>query len=325
MIKRHQGATPSTRGVLFLRVLLLGGVLLGLTNCGGGVTPQSSSGPRYRESKQIMYNAGAVSGYVQFVYTQANNKPSSMNFYIPIPSPPPVNAQGPDGIWFTSDDIITSHAQFTYTASGEFSRIVDYDDYNRVTGVPYSTPVISQHSDFTYDMNNNLISQISYNAPGPDGLWFNADDVVVSSDVYTNSNLNPQGKPQFVRWDSTSGGPTATTCQLLTYNAGGQVIQREYYSQGTDLTCFTGDDFILSYDQTAYNTINQVLSDISFSGPGADFAWFNTDDAVSSFTKPPVLDASGYVTNLQYWFAGPDGIRNTADDSLFLEITYQAY
>ncbi|MDH4120539.1 MAG: hypothetical protein OEV94_02390 [Deltaproteobacteria bacterium] len=325
MIRRHQGAAPTTRGAQLLRVLVLGGVLLGLTNCGGGVTPQSSSGPRYRVTKVLNYNAGMISAYYQFVYTQATNKPSSINFYIPIPGPTPVNPQGPDGIWFTSDDIITSHAQVTYTASGEFSRIVDFDHYNPATGVPYTTPVISQHSDYTYDVNNNQISQISYNGPGPDGLWFNADDVIVSSEVYTNSNLNAQGKPLHIEWISTFGGFTTKTCQVVSYNAGGQVTLTDYYSQGTDLTCFSPDDFLVSYNQTAYNSISQILSDISFSGPGTDGLWHNTDDAVSSYTKPPTLDASGYVTNLQYWTAGADAIRNTADDSLSSEDIYQSY
>jgi hypothetical protein len=83
---------------------------------------------------------------------------------------------GADGLPFTADDVLDSYVEITRDGRGNVTRLVRYQ---RPSGSASSAPiVVDSYTVSTYDAHDNLVQATIYTDPGPDGIWFTADDVV---------------------------------------------------------------------------------------------------------------------------------------------------
>jgi hypothetical protein len=148
--------------------------------------------------------------------------------------------------------------------------------------------------------------------PGPDGQWGTADDVLGSY-------------------------------SLTTTRADGAQLTADYIDAGADGQWFTADDVQYSGEILACSADGLACSDVDYSGPGPDGLWFTADDVRTGestrttytpdgalLTELDIFDASGagelvvYTYNadgtlaqtVNYSDPGPDGVWNTADDTI---------
>lgn len=102
---------------------------------------------------------------------------------------------GPDGLLFTSDDVQTGRTQNLFDADGRWSdnlvfdaddQLVEHHVLERATSglilriVSYGPDpdVPETYTTYAYDAQGNRVSELGFLSPGPDGIWFNADDPV---------------------------------------------------------------------------------------------------------------------------------------------------
>ena len=83
---------------------------------------------------------------------------------------------GPDGVFFTADDVLTSYSEITRDPRGNVQRVAFFDiPFGSPTG---TAPTLSTYLVYTYDAHDNVVQRTAYTGPGVDGVWFTADDDV---------------------------------------------------------------------------------------------------------------------------------------------------
>jgi hypothetical protein len=109
------------------------------------------------------------------------------------------NYDGPgmDGIWFTGDDILDWTSERNYYPNGKLKSHIESDgdeDYYFYNASNVCTRWVRKKNgetlgyyDFIYDSNNNLKETLLYYKPGPDGIWFNSDDLLYKRYVFEDS------------------------------------------------------------------------------------------------------------------------------------------
>ena len=129
---------------------------------------------------------------------------------------------GPDGVWFTSDDVFSQSTRNTYLGGNRVR--------NTIYGGPgldltWYTPddAIVQYEQDTYDINGNVVKMVIYDGIGTDNIWFTGDD-------------------------------TARLYRLYNYDTNGNRVYRYTYQPGADGVAFTADD--IKTEERRYDTSN---------------------------------------------------------------------
>lgn len=214
---------------------------------------------------------------------------------------------GPDGTWFTTDDIA-----------------LEYQIYfnNNQDNILYSTG--PDHIPFTSDdyiegywTNIGGYSGKWCNGPGPDGIWFTADDHVEHAerwDIKPNLIYSNQGS------DGTwlTGDDIQSGYYQDTLDAYGDITKRiRYGGKGLDNTWQTADDTL---GQDWFGTYWKA--DYDGDKQGIYWAWthyssYDSNDNLREF-RLHVFSAGSKFYTREYLFtnAGPDGVMFTGDDPL---------
>jgi hypothetical protein len=290
----------------------------------------------YSEGKEMVvyYGAGAdgawftgddsVSGYTVIKYN-SDGSVSSIASY---------NSAGPDGTWFTADDVYTDYSTYLYDANGNMTRQA-HSNGAGPDGIPFTAddPAITvagssangtytssyspgvTYTTMTYDTNNRPTSWASYEDPGPDGIWFTADDICRSS---STTDYDQGGKMLRQSFTSTgSHGFRFTSFHSFDYDAKGNLVRYvDYNDAGPDGIRFTADDKLSGYSSYVLNDAGKPLRVISYFDPGPDRVWFTADDRVSGYSDYS-YDSSGNQVRMASYSPWPDGIKMTADDRPF--------
>lgn len=219
------------------------------------------------------------------------------------------NDPGPDGVWFTLDDVYRYYITNLYDADGRLVRSASsrgagadgipftVDDSYLTVEVSTDGSTLNQvrtsigaviYEGYSYDAEGNLLRSVDYEDPGPDGVWFTADDKILNSTTFT---LNAAGKPAR------------------------RII---YGGAGPDGVWFTDDDlFNGHYTDYSYDTGgNEVQTVDFFSGP--DSVPFTADDQAYSY-RVSTYDANSGISSEAEYYSGPDGVLFTADDWLMMK------
>lgn len=257
--------------------------------------------------KTVYYNSatGQPSGWYQYVL-DANGRLSKSLYY---------NAVGPDGNWFTNDDVVSSRYDLNYSADG---RILDQRFYQQGPDGIWNTPddVLRNFYKFGYDAQGRQTEQTRADAPGPDNQWGTADDPVAALYLYTYA-------PKRLRmaYYDTAGNdgvwrtPDDHTANytVYTFDDNGSYTRYAYYSAGADGLAETSDDACNSYTDNEYNQNFQQEYSIGRTA-GPDNVFLTADDGYSYIGKYE-YDAKGVMVNyVQFTTPGPDGVWRTADD-----------
>jgi|GEM_PF-6882386 len=96
-----------------------------------------------------------------------------------------VYALGPDGEWFSADDVLARNVSTTFNAQGNLTGYVDSlapgPDGQWFTADDQMNYVYSA----VYDLSGQILSAASHGAAGPDAEWLTADDVIRYYETYT--------------------------------------------------------------------------------------------------------------------------------------------
>ncbi len=263
--------------------------------CGGSKDGDEKEGASFHDrpariSQRVQYAAGRdgafgtaddlVTGYNHVTY-QANGDPAQDAWYYGA------DPKGPDGKWFTADDVpggYWSQPGSTYgwstRAPGADGRWFTADD-----------PVTDWES-FGATVDGIALNPL-YDGPGPDGEWFTADDVVSGY------------HERFV-------------------DAAGAEIQRVTYAgPGADGEWFTPDDVIdagAGYWKATYSHGNTRWASwdrqVNYVGPGLDGVWLTDDDVVGTCITHAFADDSQYWTTETVYSPGANGVCFDADDTI---------
>jgi hypothetical protein len=175
-----------------------------------------------------------------------------------------------------------------------------------------------------------------FSAPGPDGVWGTADDVIRERDVM---HLDGAGRTTVMDWFTGAGldGVWATGDDLEThryisrFDGNGLLVERgEYYQPGADQVWGTPDDAQIGDETFTYDVAGRTHLQIGHDGAGADAQWGTTDDRIGlhleyHYTASGVLEwiivymgpGDQVVRNVFSYTAGPDGhiTKVTVNDS----------
>ncbi len=133
--------------------------------------------------------------------------------------------------------------------------------------VRYAQGRIISYTIHEYGPNGKVAKVVEYAAPGPDGQWFTADDVIEKYHVRYYD-----GKGRFVK---------AVEC----------VLSRQ--GKGADGRWFTDDDAISSVKVFSYDSRGLINKTYKYTGEGPDGAWFTDDDLMQYYTCRFYRDMNG--------------------------------
>lgn len=216
------------------------------------------------------------------------------------------NDAGPDGQWNTGDEFNVAGAFYTYAAAGLEELVqVSYgadgmmgtaDDALLATytyfydGQDLHTGYCDGSICGQQTLNGGERQYLTNVAPGADGIWMTADDVLGPEWIREIVSADGTWSTQETHELAADGTPTVTPTSLNAY-----------------FDVFVIDDFT-----------SEVRS---YLGPGADGIWRTADDLGNTFTTI-TYDAGGLRETMVVSFAGPDGLLDTADDVLYQEFFY---
>ncbi|MDX1810343.1 MAG: hypothetical protein R3240_00225 [Gammaproteobacteria bacterium] len=133
-----------------------------------------------------------------------------------------------------------------------------------------------------YDYNANQLTRVTwYSAPGPDGLWQTADDVVGS--YHDHASPEPG------------------------------VLYTLYRGPGADQTWFTTDDEILYYHKLFSDANGAVIGIATYTLAGDDGIWFTDDDFIGWINTETTT--GNETRRAMYLGAGPDNDWRTLSDN----------
>ena len=221
---------------------------------------------------------------------------------------------GPDGAWFTTDDVAGRHDSNIWDERGNLIRQVYYVN-NGADGVSWTADdgvdgYLVKH----FDENNNLFEQLSYFDPGPDNLWFTSDDKKGSG---YKAFYDANGK--LLR--AVSGGIDSNGIYVddkwhasYDYEVKGNRTRETFHRQaGGDGIWFTDDDEVSPYTAYVYDVNGNIIREIDYTGShGLDGKLFTPDDGVSSHTSF-TFDANNKKTK-EIYYATTDGVDQDSND-----------
>lgn len=211
------------------------------------------------------------------------------------------NHPGPDNIWYTEDDAsgrvaLGRAVNFPYSDT-----LLEYEGASE--GAILVLPCLDPGSDdmpFTaddqpgctagyqvvvLDGEDNRGQVVTYDAAGPDGLWFTADDRVKN---YT----------------------------LLTYNGTGVGVASVVYNgKGSDNLWFTEDDAVQLHTLTQLGDDYKPRYTATYNAYGGDSNWFTADDVVQSWTYYGYDAEGNNILVATHTNKRNDGLWFTADDT----------
>lgn len=264
------------------------------------------------EAKSVFYRDGLVSNYWMATYDIDGRLIRWADNRTP----------GPDGVWFTSDDVAGRHYYNTWDGRGNLTREVDYSN-NGPDGISWTADDgVDGYQVRHFDENNNLSERLSYFDPGPDNLWFTPDDKKGSDyKVFYDTN----GK--LIRAVDGSVGSDGVYADMwhasYGYDAWGNRTRETFHTQaGADSAWFTDDDEVLSYKAYVYDANGNIIREINSTGSrGLDGKLFTPDDEVFDHTSF-IFDAKNNKIKQIYYRAGIDGVAQISDDTITGYVSY---
>jgi len=160
-------------------------------------------------------------------------------------------SSGPDSNWSTlSDNEIGHYVQSIPNAFGKFERRTFYFNPG-ADGIRFTEDdEVGFYHDYLYDANQLFIQSVKYGEAGTDATWFTADDKI-------------------------------TQCHSNEFNAINEMSHTVGTLAGADAICFTLDDEINFYWDYDYDINGHFILSKTYTGPGLDLDWFNSDDVLS--------------------------------------------
>ena len=225
-------------------------------------------------------------------------------------------AAGPDGNWFTADDVAQGHSEYFFNAAG---LQVEYRSYDAGPDTIWNNgdDRIVYLAKYEVDSMGRPTGYTSSQGAGPDAMWGTADDMLTSVQTYTYAS----GKTTSIYYNGPGTDNVWKTaddrCSSYTENtldARGNATRYTNFAPGPDNLAKTSDDVVQGYSDYAFDANGQFVSYRYYNAPGPDGTWFTSDDVTSGLQKQDV-DANGFETASRYYSGpGPDGVWNTGDD-----------
>lgn len=197
---------------------------------------------------------------------------------------------GQDGIAFTADDSATG------CSAGGYQIIIIDGQGNRGQVVSYNNPgpdalwftaddKVQNYVLTTYNSTGISLGSAVYNSAGADGLWFTEDDPLLQHSLF---QLDENYKPLY----------------MATYNL-----------PGNDYTWFTADDVVSAWSYFGYDENGNSVLVANHTNKGSDGVWFTADDHATGVIS--LKDDNGnVVVSASLSKMGPDGIWLTGDEQL---------
>lgn len=217
--------------------------------------------------------------------------------------------EGQDGTWLTADDARSSVSGYRYDADGKVTRAVRVDSVD-------GEATAHEWSEQRYAANGALLAALSFRAPGPDDLWFTADDVAGHCDIQRAElpgQVHAVASGADNRW-CTDDDQVASYRRDRSYADGWAHIY--VAGAGADGVWLTDDDAIEAISRYWRDEVGNRLRHVKWVGAGADGRWLSADDvpALYSTYRYDVQGLPAVATHFQG--AGPDGVWFTADDAV---------
>ncbi len=226
---------------------------------------------------------------------------------------------GPDGMFFTVDDIAASNSivwQADTDATGRDARITAYYD-SGVDGI-WETPddTVAWRDDIIQNAADFTSTTVRY-IPGNDGKWFTDDDVVAN---YVMEKYDASGRLLNSDYAVSPGadgvwftGDDAFNSKFRqSYADDGSLVQADFLYSSRDTGWAQFD--LMYYDQYDYNADAQLTRSSRFNGSGPDNTWYTSDDVLQSLTMSEYDTNGNRLSTTSIRGAGVDGQWNTPDD-----------
>ncbi len=215
---------------------------------------------------------------------------------------------GPDGLWFTNDDIVNSYVTVTTDVNIPQTATAVYDGEG-ADGIWFTNDdVVDSHSQQLLGDNYQPLYSASYNLAGSDTDWFTADDNVSGYGYY---GYNDDGDLLIVANHNGIGfdgewftGDDFVSAQVsLTDDNGNVIISAQMSSMGADGKWLSGDEQLYGYSYRVYDDESRLIQRADMGSKGADDLWFTSDDLPTAsynyWTRE--LDTEGRVLKQLYY------------------------
>ncbi|MEK9712001.1 MAG: carboxypeptidase-like regulatory domain-containing protein [Thalassolituus sp.] len=190
---------------------------------------------------------------------------------------------GPDGLWFTNDDLVNSYVTVTTDLSIPQTVTAVYDGEG-TDGLWFTEDdVVDSHIQQLLGDNYQPLYSANYNLAGSDSTWFTADDYVSGYGYYGYND------------------------------AGDLLIVANHNGMGFDGEWFTSDDFVSAMISLTDDNGNVIIS-ANLSGMGADNKWLSGDDKLFGYSYRTYDENSHQTRNADMGNKGADGLWFTSDD-----------
>ncbi|MCB1836342.1 MAG: hypothetical protein KDH99_01865, partial [Alcanivoracaceae bacterium] len=253
---------------------------------------------------------------------------------------------GPDAIWFTEDDVAGVHylGKVVYFPNGA---LLEYEGASEgavliipcldpgTDGLPFSAddkPGCSLgYQVAVLDGADNRGQVVTYDAAGPDGLWFTADDRVKNYTLVTYNGTGVGVASVLYNGDGADNiwFTADDDVQLHTLTKLGDDFKPRYTAtynnRGVDSTWFTADDVVQSWTYYGYDANGNNILVATHASKGSDGIWFTADDSATATIS--LKDDNGYPMlsgQITSGGMGPDGRWLSGDETLF-GYTYNEY
>lgn len=208
------------------------------------------------------------------------------------------SAPGVDGLWFTSDDVVSSRSKMVFdSATGVPLQMIHYNSPGADLIWNTADDQIEQYTQYEF-LNGLLLSAQHYQSAGVDGVWFSADDL--PSHV-TRYEYDQQSMLSTVKQYSNSGvdGIWLTADDIMnayqTYSYDASTIKRiTYDGMGKDGIWLNNDDTVAGYTVFEKDALRQKIVARVVSSAGVDNVWFNEDDPIQTQSTIDLPDVEGF-------------------------------
>ena len=253
---------------------------------------------------------------------------------------------GPDGEWYTADDIAGSRNGGAVVAFPQ-GTVLEFEGASE--GAIMSIPCLDPGSDgiaFTeddfpgcplgyqiivIDGEGNRGQVVTYKYSGADGVWFTDDDVVDSYTLVSTDLSIPQTVTAVYDDEGSDGiwftedDVVDTHIQQLLGDNYQPLYSATYNLAGSDSSWFTSDDNVSGYGYYGYNDNDndELVIIANHGGAGIDGEWFTGDDWASAIVS--LKDDNGNeVIGATLTGMGPDGRWLSGDETLY-GYSYRVY